>query len=94
LLRLATEVGLDPDEVQTVLSSDLYAAEVRADESEAHALGADGVPFFVIGNRYAVAGAQPEELLLQALTRAWEELPEVLDGLEGNGAVCGPDGCS
>ena len=38
--------------------------------------GSTGVPFFVIGNRYAVAGVQPEELLLQALTRAWDELPE------------------
>jgi predicted DsbA family dithiol-disulfide isomerase len=94
LLRLSTEAGLDLDDVQSVLSSDLYADEVRADESEARALGVDGVPFFVIGNRYAVAGAQPEELLLQALTRAWDELPDAPERLEGDGAVCGPDGCA
>jgi predicted DsbA family dithiol-disulfide isomerase len=94
LLRLATEVGLDADEVQSVLSSDLYADDVRADQNEARTLGVDGVPFFVIGNRYAVAGAQPEELLVQALTRAWDELPEAPERLEGDGAVCGPDGCA
>ena len=94
LLRLAAEVGLDADEVQSVLSSDLYTDQVRADEREAHALGVDGVPFFVIGDRYAVAGAQPAELLLQALTRAWDELPEAPERLEGDGAVCGPDGCA
>ncbi len=94
LLRLATDVGLDPDEVQSVLSTDLYADEVRADQSQARALGVDGVPFFVIGNRYAVAGAQPEALLLQALTRAWDELPEAPERLDGDGAVCGPDGCA
>ena len=94
LLRLATEAGLDPDEVSSVLASDLYAAEVRTDESEAHALGVDGVPFFVIGKRYAVAGAQPAELLLQALTRAWDEQPEVPERLDGGEVVCGPDGCA
>jgi predicted DsbA family dithiol-disulfide isomerase len=95
LLRLATEVGLPVEEVQAVLSSDAHAAEVRADEAEARALGVDGVPFFVIGGRYAVAGAQPAELLLQALTQAWNELPESVERLSvEQGAVCGPDGCS
>jgi len=75
LQRLAVEVGLDADEVDSVLSSDLYAREVRDDEAEAGAIGVDGVPFFVIGRRYAVAGAQPAELLLQALNKAWDELP-------------------
>lgn len=94
LLRLATEAGLDADEVQSVLASDLYADEVRADQDEARALGVDGVPFFVIGNRYAVAGAQPAELLLQALTKAWDELPEAPERLGGDAAVCGPEGCA
>jgi predicted DsbA family dithiol-disulfide isomerase len=37
------------------------------------ALGSTGVPFFVIDRRYAVAGAQPAELLLSALDQAWAE---------------------
>jgi predicted DsbA family dithiol-disulfide isomerase len=95
LLRLATEAGLDASEVEDVLASDQYADEVRADEHRAHALGVDGVPFFVIGNRYAVAGAQPAELLLQAEERAWDEQPDKPQRLdaEGEASVCGPDGC-
>jgi len=32
-----------------------------------------GVPFFVFDRRYAVSGAQPPEVLTQALDRAWAE---------------------
>ena len=46
---------------------------MRADEHEAAELGITGVPFFVLGRRYAVSGAQPAELLLQALEQAWAD---------------------
>jgi predicted DsbA family dithiol-disulfide isomerase len=96
LRALATEVGLPEEAVSAVLATDQYAAEVRADENQAHALGIHGVPFFVLANRYAVEGAQPAELLQMALERAWSELPErpvVLAPGVSEGAVCGPDGC-
>ena len=38
--------------------------------------GVQGVPFFVIDNKYAVSGAQPVELFKQALTQAWTERTE------------------
>lgn len=93
LASLATEVGLDTDEVSALLASDRYAREVREDESEAHALGIHGVPFFVVGRRYAIEGAQPAELMLTALQRAWAELPELETLSVPEGAVCGPEGC-
>ena len=90
--RLAVEAGLDPDEVVEVLGSDAYAAEVRADEADARALGATGVPFFVFDGRYAVGGAQPPEVMLQVLERCRQErVPEV--ELSVTGEVCGPEGC-
>jgi predicted DsbA family dithiol-disulfide isomerase len=39
----------------------------------ARSLGVTGVPFFVFDRRYAVSGAQPPEVLAQALERAWAE---------------------
>jgi predicted DsbA family dithiol-disulfide isomerase len=87
LLRLATEVGLEADEVQALLSSDLYAAEVRGDQREAQAIGIDGVPFFVLARRYAVAGAQPAELLVQALEKAWEQGSGTLEPGTAEGPV-------
>jgi predicted DsbA family dithiol-disulfide isomerase len=98
LLRMGAEIGLDVDEARAVLSSDTYAAEVRADEREAHQLGVDGVPFFKLGDRYGVPGAQPATLLAQALKRTWDEIPEPLERIQAEasaeGPVCGPDGCS
>ncbi len=73
LVRLGGEAGLEPAEARVVLEGDDYADAVRADEREAAALGATGVPFFVIDRRYGVAGAQPAEVLLAALERAWDE---------------------
>ncbi len=67
LVRLATEAGLDPQEVRAVLESDRYANDVREDEEMARELGVRGVPFFVFGGKLAVSGAQPMEVLLGAL---------------------------
>jgi predicted DsbA family dithiol-disulfide isomerase len=94
LVKLASEVGLDPDEAQSVLWSDTYANEVRGDEREAHQIGVTGVPFFVIG-RYGVSGAQPAESLLKVLEKAWSEAPEIeSDANVDEGASCGVDGCA
>lgn len=92
LQRLATDAGLDADEVQAVLATDQFAGEVRADQGAAQQLGVDGVPFFKIG-RYGAAGAQPAELLLEILDKAWSELPAPLERIAADGPVCGPDGC-
>jgi predicted DsbA family dithiol-disulfide isomerase len=89
LMRLAGEVGLDLDEARGVLDTDIYDAEVRADIARARELGISGVPFFVIGGRYGVSGAQPAELLRAALEQAAAELaPTAADG-----DICGPSGC-
>jgi predicted DsbA family dithiol-disulfide isomerase len=73
LARLADESGLDPDAVAKVLASDQYAEEVSQDEVTASALGATGVPFFVIDRRYGISGAQPAETIARALEHAWSE---------------------
>jgi predicted DsbA family dithiol-disulfide isomerase len=93
LLTLAREAGLDEQEARDVLDGDRYTAEVRADEVLARQLGISGVPFFVLAGRLGVSGAQPADVLLGALDKAWAEFakPE-LEPFE-EGAACGPDGC-
>ena len=46
---------------------------MRDDERVAERLGIRGVPFFVLGRRYGVSGAQPSEVMLEALQKAWDE---------------------
>lgn len=93
LVRLAAETGMDEEEVRATLASDAHAREVRADEQEARELGISGVPFFVLGGRYAVSGAQPADLFLRALDQAWTELAAKPAPFE-EGAACGPEGCT
>jgi predicted DsbA family dithiol-disulfide isomerase len=96
LVELAAEAGLDADEVRAVLASDRYATEVREEEATARQLGINGVPFFVLDEKYAVSGAQPASVMLSALEQAWasrgEDVSEDASGQEG--AACGPEGCA
>jgi predicted DsbA family dithiol-disulfide isomerase len=71
LVRLTADVGLVPDEVDRVLASDEYAADVRADERRATEIDVTGVPFFLVDGRLGLPGAQDPDLLLRVLDRGW-----------------------
>jgi predicted DsbA family dithiol-disulfide isomerase len=73
LTELAVDVGLDHDEVVTVLAGDAYDHDVDEDETTARSLGATGVPFFVLERRYGISGAQPAETIAEVLDRVWTE---------------------
>ena len=70
LARVAGCGGLDAEAVAAMLRSDAYAADVRADEREAAALGITAVPFFVIDRRFGLAGAHPAETIREAIAQA------------------------
>ncbi|WP_188904149.1 DsbA family oxidoreductase [Deinococcus aerophilus] len=91
LTALAAEVGLDSAEVRAALTQGQYGPAVRQDEAQAHALGITGVPFFVLGGKYGVSGAQSPEVLLGALQQVWAEThPAPLTLL---GAASPAEGC-
>jgi predicted DsbA family dithiol-disulfide isomerase len=71
LVRLVAEVGVDPERARTVLRDGTYGDAVRADEEQARRLRITGVPYFVLDRTYGVSGAQPVEVLVQALEQAW-----------------------
>lgn len=73
LVRLGSEVGLDPAESRAVVQSNDYADEVHHDVQRAMSLGIRGVPFFVVDETYGVSGAQSSKVLLEILERAWAE---------------------
>lgn len=89
LKKIAIDCGLDENEVDNLLKSDKYAAEVRNDEKEAARLGIHGVPYFVIGGKYGLSGAQPVEVLKQAINEALTDEAET----KFNGITCGSNGC-
>ena len=98
LARLAAEAGLPAAQVQAVLDGDTYADAVRADEQQAARYGITGVPFFVADGKYAVSGAQPPEVLLQLLQRAYDETsqltPVAVTTGSNSDASCDGDSCA
>ena len=50
---------------------ELFAREVRLDESAAQELEVTGVPFFLVDGRWPIPGAQDVETLVTVLNRAW-----------------------
>ena len=73
LATIANEVGLDPDDVETVLNDDKFTADVEADIEQARAYGITGVPFYVLNSKFAVSGAQSVDVFREALERAYQE---------------------
>lgn len=90
LRRLATEAGLPEADVERVLASDEYEAEVRADEREANEMGVHAVPFFVVNGKYAIAGCYPTDEMARVLEKAHAE---ALAAGAVQGSACGADGC-
>lgn len=90
LVRLATEVGLDADEVTSALDDQRYAEAVRADLAEARTLGVTGVPFFLVDGELGVSGAQPLEVFREMLAQGWSSRAARRDG---SADACGDDGC-
>lgn len=73
LVEIAREQGLDAAEAGQYLASDAGRAAVLQSQLTASDLGIAGVPFFVLGGRYGVSGAQPEDVLTRAIDRALED---------------------
>ncbi|GIP03986.1 DSBA oxidoreductase [Paenibacillus lautus] len=95
LADLAAEVGLEREQAMAVLESDAFQSEVRADEAAATNLGIRGVPFFVLGGKYAVSGAQPLEVFTDALDKAYREAnPLVMvNESDSNDGMCADGSC-
>lgn len=73
LIILGDEIGLNSKEVKAMLDSDAYADEVRYDQKQARESGINGVPFFIMNDKYAVSGAQQTDVFLHALQKGWED---------------------
>jgi predicted DsbA family dithiol-disulfide isomerase len=70
LTALAAEVGLEGD---AAVPTDEDREAVVSEIETARGIGVNGVPFFVIDRRLALSGAQPAEVIVQALEQAAQE---------------------
>lgn len=65
--------GLPEAQTRAYLDSDEDVTRIGTADMRARALGIEGVPFFVLNDRIALSGAQPPEVLLQALQQAAQD---------------------
>ncbi|UYY96809.1 DsbA family oxidoreductase [Peribacillus frigoritolerans] len=99
LADIAEASGLNRDEALNVLNDKkLYAQNVKDDQHEAKRYGINGVPYFIINQKYAVSGAQPAQAFSEALDKVWEEenpAPklETLSTDTPDGGVCTDGSC-
>lgn len=73
LIGLAEEVGLDREEVGTVLDTHAFADAVESDKVLARGVGIRGVPSYVVNNTYLTSGSQSPDDLTDLLRRAWRQ---------------------
>ena len=69
LRSVAEEVGLDADEMQRDVQSEKYKSNVEEQVQWAYQIGVQGVPTYVVNDRYAIVGAQPYEVFKNALAQ-------------------------
>lgn len=70
LVAIATGAGLERAQVESRLDDAEARAAVAQEDAQARELGIQGVPFFIFNRRLAVSGAQPSEVLLEAMREA------------------------
>ena len=69
LVSLAKAAGLDAEATLSALGSDVSLEAVLDLEDQGINMGIRGVPFFLLINKYAISGAQPPELWVDALPK-------------------------
>lgn len=70
LARIAGEIGLDPDLTRELLTELRDADAVREEIAFFQNLGVSGVPTFIYNGQFAVTGAQPKSVHLDAIKQA------------------------
>jgi len=73
LAEVAGKAGIDAKSAAEYIESDEDSDLITDADREARQVGVEGVPFFILNRRYGLSGAQPPEVLLQAMEEAAAE---------------------
>ena len=73
LVRIGTEIGLDPDELRTAIEEGRYEAVLDDNRHQAESVGINAIPAHIFGRRYLVVGAHPYESFMQVIDRLRQE---------------------
>jgi predicted DsbA family dithiol-disulfide isomerase len=77
LVDIAKSRGLDGEQIRASLASDQDKDEVFAEVTQAQSMGIQGVPTFILAQRFGVQGAQSPEMLAQAIQQAMAQQNQI-----------------
>jgi len=77
--EVANTVGMDEALVHRLLDGDADLEETRLEDAKAREMGVTGVPTFIIGNTYAVQGAQDVATWLKIIDEIIEKTKAMAD---------------
>ncbi|MET2984567.1 DsbA family oxidoreductase [Aureibaculum conchae] len=84
LVNIMAEYGWDATKTKRIIEDDAIAYAVKQEIAHYQQLGVTGVPFFIINDKFAISGAQPADVFLEAFTKVAPM--EILN----NGDSCDP----
>jgi len=74
LVDIAAEFGWDRGDALDAINDEHELSVTAQLATDAAQQGIRGVPFFIFGGKYALSGAQPDEVFAQALDKTISEL--------------------
>ena len=74
LARCAGDAGINAAQIRELLDSAQDVEETKAEIQHATSIGVTGVPTFILGQSYALVGAQSPEVLVDAIGRVAREV--------------------
>lgn len=95
LVLMAKEVGLETENLNEILSNEVFNNNIETEIYESRQIGVRGVPHFVIDNKYVINGAQEQSVFAQTIEKAytgWKQANGDKTNISINGLQCDIDG--
>jgi predicted DsbA family dithiol-disulfide isomerase len=73
LIKIATDAGLAQTDAEHAIDDEAIRTRTEAEDRRAREIGVEGVPFFIFNGTLGVSGAQPAEVLCDAMEQAVKE---------------------
>ena len=70
LVAIAADCGLDADATRAVLTEQASLDQIAEQDANVRQQGITGVPFFIFNQKVALSGAQPPDVLLDAMEKS------------------------
>jgi predicted DsbA family dithiol-disulfide isomerase len=78
LTDIAVGLGLSGAELQAAARDEALNREIERLEQQSQEIGVQGVPFFIVNNRFGVSGAQPAAMWAESLPQMLQEPAEAM----------------